>query len=169
MYIISEINRSIKVADKFYEKMLFKEALKVAFFEFQVMLNSLDIQALKLNLTEGTIVFFISEVFSLRQALRDRYRETELSGMHHDLVMKFIETQTLLLAPICPHLCEYIWQLIGKVKTSVKVVSDSLVYSNFIKIFIAFKLLLDKVFLNMVPIWLKSEFSWKCIIIFFKL
>ena len=47
--------------------------------------------------------------------MRDRYREVELSGMHRDLVFRYIEVQTLLLSPICPHLCEYIWGLLGKV------------------------------------------------------
>ena len=51
------------------------------------------------------------------RALRDKYREMEVRGMHRDLVMRFIETQTLLLAPICPHVCEHIWQLLGKVHT----------------------------------------------------
>lgn len=35
--------------------------------------------------------------------------------MKRHLVMKFIEIQTLLLTPICPHVCEYVWALIGKV------------------------------------------------------
>uniref|UniRef100_A0A0B7B5B4 Uncharacterized protein n=1 Tax=Arion vulgaris TaxID=1028688 RepID=A0A0B7B5B4_9EUPU len=48
------------------------------------------------------------------QAKRDRYREVETEGMHRDLVFRFIETQALLLAPICPHLTEYIWGLLGK-------------------------------------------------------
>ena len=38
----------------------------------------------------------------------------ELEGMHRDLVFQFIETQTLLLCPICPHICEHIWGLLGK-------------------------------------------------------
>ena len=63
--------------------MLFREAVKVAFYEFQ--------------------------------AARDRYREMCTEGMHRDLVFKFIEVQVLLLAPICPHLCEHIWKLIGHV------------------------------------------------------
>ena len=52
------------------------------------------------------------------QACRDRYREVEMQGMHRDLVMLFIRTQTLLLAPICSHLCEHIWSLIGEVRLS---------------------------------------------------
>ncbi|CAH1778262.1 unnamed protein product [Owenia fusiformis] len=48
------------------------------------------------------------------QACRDKYREVTQGDMHRDLVMRFIETQTLLLAPICPHICEHIWSIIGK-------------------------------------------------------
>lgn len=48
------------------------------------------------------------------QASRDRYREGCMMGMHQDLVFRFIEVQTLLLCPICPHLAEHLWELIGK-------------------------------------------------------
>ncbi|KAL4230623.1 Leucine--tRNA ligase [Mactra antiquata] len=48
------------------------------------------------------------------QAMRDKYREVEIEGMHKDLVFKYIEIQTILLSPVCPHLCEYIWELLGK-------------------------------------------------------
>lgn len=52
------------------------------------------------------------------QAAKDKYRELAIEGMHRDLVFQFIERQTLLLAPICPHLCEYTWGLLGKVSKS---------------------------------------------------
>merc|ERR1712168_1150125 len=48
------------------------------------------------------------------QAARDRYRELALDGLHRDLIMRYIETQAILLAPICPHICEHIWHLLGK-------------------------------------------------------
>uniref|UniRef100_A0A8C9U7P3 Leucine--tRNA ligase, cytoplasmic n=1 Tax=Scleropages formosus TaxID=113540 RepID=A0A8C9U7P3_SCLFO len=48
------------------------------------------------------------------RAVKDKYRELTMEGMHRDLVFQFIENQTLLLAPICPHLCEHIWTLLGK-------------------------------------------------------
>ncbi len=51
----------------------------------------------------------------LFQASRDKYRELEMQGMHRDLVFQFIESQILILSPICPHLCEHIWQMLGKV------------------------------------------------------
>jgi len=35
--------------------------------------------------------------------------------MHCDLVFQFIESQALILSPICPHITEHIWRLIGKV------------------------------------------------------
>ncbi|XP_016392597.1 leucine--tRNA ligase, cytoplasmic [Sinocyclocheilus rhinocerous] len=50
------------------------------------------------------------------QAAKDKYRELAIEGMHRDLVFQFIENQTLLLAPICPHLCEHTWSLLGKVR-----------------------------------------------------
>ncbi|KAM5300740.1 leucine--tRNA ligase, cytoplasmic [Glossophaga mutica] len=48
------------------------------------------------------------------QAAKDKYRELAIEGMHRDLVFRFIEVQTLLLAPFCPHVCEHIWTLLGK-------------------------------------------------------
>ncbi|XP_066198086.1 leucine--tRNA ligase, cytoplasmic [Saccopteryx leptura] len=48
------------------------------------------------------------------QAAKDKYRELAIEGMHRDLVFQFIEVQTLLLAPFCPHVCEHIWTLLGK-------------------------------------------------------
>lgn len=63
--------------------MLFKEALRTGFFEFQ--------------------------------AIRDKYRELSTNeGMHRDLIMKFIEVQALLMSPICPHVAEHVWGLIGR-------------------------------------------------------
>ncbi|XP_020662128.3 leucine--tRNA ligase, cytoplasmic [Pogona vitticeps] len=84
----SEINAGIMKTDENYEKMMFKEALKTGFFEFQ--------------------------------AAKDKYRELAIEGMHRDLVLQFIESQTLLLAPICPHVCEYIWTLLGKPHSIMK-------------------------------------------------
>jgi leucyl-tRNA synthetase len=48
------------------------------------------------------------------QLARDEYR-TLLSDRpyHKDLLMLFIRCQTLLLAPITPHLCEHLWHIMG--------------------------------------------------------
>lgn len=51
------------------------------------------------------------------QAARDKYRELcHNDAMHKDLVWKFIEIQCLLMSPICPHVAEHVWHLIGKVR-----------------------------------------------------
>ncbi|CAG8679942.1 42317_t:CDS:10 [Gigaspora margarita] len=45
------------------------------------------------------------------QASRDWYREATVDeGMHRDLILRWIEVQTLLLSPIAPHWSEYIWR-----------------------------------------------------------
>ncbi|XP_063059254.1 leucine--tRNA ligase, cytoplasmic [Engraulis encrasicolus] len=84
----SEMNAGILRTEQHYERMMYKEALKSGFFEFQ--------------------------------AAKDKYRELAIEGMHRDLVFLFIERQTLLLAPICPHLCEYTWSLLGKPTSLMK-------------------------------------------------
>lgn len=72
------MNRGIIQTDINYRSMMFKEALRTGFFEYQ--------------------------------DARDKYRELSLSvGMHRDLVLKFIETQAIILCPICPHTAEYVW------------------------------------------------------------
>lgn len=50
------------------------------------------------------------------QTARDKYRElSQLDGINKDLILHFIEVQAQILAPICPHVTEYIWSLLGKV------------------------------------------------------
>lgn len=85
----ADMNHGIRVTGQHYDQMMFKEALRTGFFEYQ--------------------------------AARDKYRELcVLKGMHRDLVLRFIETQALLLSPICPHLCEHIWSLLGKDQSILK-------------------------------------------------
>ncbi|XP_050548694.1 leucine--tRNA ligase, cytoplasmic isoform X2 [Daktulosphaira vitifoliae] len=90
----NEINLKIKQTEEFYEKLLFKEALRTGFFELQ--------------------------------AARDRYRELcgnpDLGGdfMHKDLILHFIRVQTILVAPICPHVAEHVYQLLGNKDSVVK-------------------------------------------------
>ncbi|XP_046919775.2 leucyl-tRNA synthetase [Dermatophagoides farinae] len=62
-----------------YKNLMFKEALKTGFFEYQ--------------------------------DARDKYRELSIrSGMHQGLIIRFIETQAIMLSPICPHSAEYIYK-----------------------------------------------------------
>ncbi|CAL1280646.1 unnamed protein product [Larinioides sclopetarius] len=85
----NEINHLILESERNYEEMLYKEALRTAFFELQ--------------------------------AARDQYRElTVKEQMNQELVFKFIEIQLLLLSPICPHLCEHLWGLLGKKESIMK-------------------------------------------------
>lgn len=52
---------------------------------------------------------------------RDRYREVsrETGGMHRQVLLKFIRTFTVLMAPIIPHCCEEIWRTMLGEKSSV--------------------------------------------------
>lgn len=78
----SEMNRAIKLTEESYEKMLYKDVLKYGFFELQIA--------------------------------RDNYRElcSESERMNLGLIKQFIEIQSILLAPICPHICDYVYQLL---------------------------------------------------------
>ncbi|KAH7731926.1 leucine--tRNA ligase [Aphelenchoides avenae] len=71
-----QMNRLINETAQSYEQTLFKEALKTGFFEYQI--------------------------------IRDNYRELcrGETGMRADLVCRFLETQALILSPICPHTAE---------------------------------------------------------------
>ncbi|KAI9279652.1 leucyl-tRNA synthetase [Sporodiniella umbellata] len=49
------------------------------------------------------------------QAARDAYQVASTDvGMHKDLIMRYIENQTLLLSPITPHWSEHVWGTILK-------------------------------------------------------
>ncbi|KAG7807857.1 hypothetical protein KL921_004152 [Ogataea angusta] len=55
------------------------------------------------------------------QTARDYYREVSNigPGMHRDLVLKYLETQALLVSPIAPHFAEYIYRDILGHKESI--------------------------------------------------
>ncbi|XP_078443905.1 ATP binding/leucine-tRNA ligases/aminoacyl-tRNA ligase [Wolffia australiana] len=50
------------------------------------------------------------------QAARDEYRlSCGSAGMNRDLVFRFMDVQTRLIAPICPHYAEHVWkELLGR-------------------------------------------------------
>jgi len=53
--------------------------------------------------------------FFSMQGARDKYRELcGERGMARQLVMQFIKWQALMLSPICPHICEHMWALLGE-------------------------------------------------------
>ncbi|CAN6671394.1 hypothetical protein TRVA0_044S00958 [Trichomonascus vanleenenianus] len=76
----NEMNELITKAKESYDNALYKNALKFGLFDFQIS--------------------------------RDYYRDSTAqgAGMHRDLVLRYIETQALLLCPIAPHFAEYVWR-----------------------------------------------------------
>ncbi|XP_029159070.1 leucine--tRNA ligase, cytoplasmic isoform X2 [Nylanderia fulva] len=45
------------------------------------------------------------------QAAKDKYLQlSEMERCNHNLIVKFIKLQTIMLSPICPHVCEHIWK-----------------------------------------------------------
>ncbi|CAF2869881.1 unnamed protein product [Rotaria sp. Silwood2] len=78
----SEINHAIQLTEESYEKMLYKDVLKYGFFQLQIA--------------------------------RDNYRElcSESEQMNLHLIKWFIEIQAILLSPICPHICDYVYQFL---------------------------------------------------------
>ncbi|PIO52381.1 hypothetical protein TELCIR_26313, partial [Teladorsagia circumcincta] len=40
-------------------------------------------------------------------------------AMNEELVFRFIETQALILSPICPHIGEHIWHILNKMKQKI--------------------------------------------------
>lgn len=76
------MNKVISQAKEQYDKMMFREALRCAFFEYQ--------------------------------DLRGKYKELcGNAGLHGELIKKFIETQAIILSPICAHVAQKIWELLG--------------------------------------------------------
>ena len=73
------------------------------------------------------------------QIARDIYREsvnTTGIGMHKDLVLKYIEYQALMLAPIAPHFAEYLYrEVLGKMEV-FKLASSQEPQSLFPKLFL---------------------------------
>ncbi|XP_071736822.1 leucine--tRNA ligase, cytoplasmic-like [Rutidosis leptorrhynchoides] len=80
----NEMNIAVKITEKNYSEYMFRDALKTGFFD-------------------------------LRNA-RDEYKLScgGTSGMNRDLVLRFVDVQTRLIAPICPHYSEYVWRKILK-------------------------------------------------------
>ncbi|KAI3996693.1 hypothetical protein MKX01_040993 [Papaver californicum] len=54
------------------------------------------------------------------QAARDEYRfSCGIGGMNRDLLRRFMDVQTRLVTPICPHYAEYVWRKLLKKDTFV--------------------------------------------------
>lgn len=83
----NKINQALIDCKQNYEKMLYREVLKSAWFEFE--------------------------------SARDEYRLEVQGGMHVDLVFRWIEACAIMMAPITPHISEYIWTEILHNKTNI--------------------------------------------------
>ncbi|KNC74768.1 hypothetical protein SARC_12693 [Sphaeroforma arctica JP610] len=81
----SAINTAINAAHKAFSGMLYRDALKVGFYDLQNARNS-----------------YIA------------FQSPEDEDLNVDLLKRFIEVQALLLSPFCPHYTEEIWELLGK-------------------------------------------------------
>lgn len=79
----SRMNKYIFSARDAYDGMRFREALQFSFFELQLG----------------------------RDAYRDMCAKMEIP-VHADVVRRFLEVQWVVLAPICPHVCEHVYQTI---------------------------------------------------------
>ncbi|KAI8829073.1 hypothetical protein BJ741DRAFT_397903 [Chytriomyces cf. hyalinus JEL632] len=96
----AEITRIVAAADKGYTAMLYREALKCAYY---------DLQNAKSEYRKATIAS------SDPNLANEKYE-----GMHKDLILRFIEVQALVMAPIAPHWSEYMWSTILKKATSIQ-------------------------------------------------
>ena len=43
-----------------------------------------------------------------------------MGNVHKKLILKYIETQAVIISPICPHVAECIWELLGHKESILK-------------------------------------------------
>ncbi|KAK3881851.1 hypothetical protein Pcinc_013740 [Petrolisthes cinctipes] len=77
---IAEMNLKIRESEEHYKTLMFKESLRTGFFEYSNLFHQY------------------------------RERAQVQSGLHWDLVHRYLTTQVLLLSPICPLISDYVWQ-----------------------------------------------------------
>lgn len=90
-------------------------------FHDKVFVSEMNIKILQTDDNYNRMLFkeALKSGFFELQAARDKYRELcSEGGMHVELVTKYIEVQAKLMSPICPHVAEYVWELLGN-KTSI--------------------------------------------------
>ena len=96
----AEMNRIVQLADKAYTNMLYRDALKVGFYDLQNARGEYR----KATTGQGQVNLLEAETFE---------------GMHQDLVDKFVEIQALLLCPITPHWSDHVWTELLKKDSSI--------------------------------------------------
>lgn len=86
-------------------------------FHDNVFLNEMSLKLTQSNEAYDKMLFkeALKTGFFELLAARDKYRELcGDEGMSRDLVLQYIEWQSIILSPICPHVCEHVWELLGK-------------------------------------------------------
>ncbi|KAJ3344644.1 cytosolic leucyl tRNA synthetase, partial [Entophlyctis luteolus] len=96
----AQITRIAAEADKAFDGMLYREALKCAFYDLQNAKGEY-----RKATTSSNDPNLVGEQYE---------------GMHKDLVLRFIEVQALLMAPITPHWSEYLWSTCLKKPNSIQ-------------------------------------------------
>ncbi|KAI6695597.1 hypothetical protein NL676_023307 [Syzygium grande] len=80
----NDMNIAVQLTEQQYQDFMFCEALKTGFF-------------------------MIFRLLEMNTACRGG-----TSGMNRDLLWRFMDVQTRLIAPICPHYAEYVWRVLLK-------------------------------------------------------
>ncbi|GAA5823953.1 hypothetical protein JCM11251_003356 [Rhodosporidiobolus azoricus] len=86
----NEINEAIQLAYESYDRALYKDALKVGFYQ---LLSARDLYQVA-TASEG--------------------------GMHVELALRFIRVQALLITPIAPHVAEHLWSTVLGESSSIQ-------------------------------------------------
>ncbi|KAJ3114345.1 cytosolic leucyl tRNA synthetase [Phlyctochytrium bullatum] len=100
----SEISRIVQQAEKAYSGMLYREALKVTFYDLQNAKGEYRKATTPPNAMNASV-----------NGADNNVQGEKFEGMHDDLIKHFIEIQALIIAPITPHFSEYLWsEVLGK-------------------------------------------------------
>lgn len=87
---LNEIRETVILSKKAYERMEYKEVIKIAFYTFQLK----------------------------REKYRIRCKAENID-MNKKLIMKWIKTQLIIISPICPHFTEYVWTEVLKEPSTI--------------------------------------------------
>ncbi|GJD05698.1 Leucine--tRNA ligase, cytoplasmic [Galdieria sulphuraria] len=87
---LSEIRRTIRLCKEKYDEMLYREALKIGFFEFQEALGR------------------------YRKVVHADKSKSTMNDVNRELFLFYCQIQALVLCPVCPHTSEMIWEWIAK-------------------------------------------------------
>lgn len=90
----SRIAQRAKATKAEYELFMFRGALKSCYFEF------------------------VKDFGHYREAVGADKTSDTYRNMHRDLFLRYVEVQTIMLAPICPHTCEHLWGLVAPLATA---------------------------------------------------